>query len=136
MKLAVVAKDPLENGLRRCLNLGHTLGHALETASNFQLSHGQAVAIGIAFAFRLAVSRGQITQADESKAVSLLKAFALPISIPAEISAEKLLDPLFRDKKREGESIKMVLPAGSLGQVDYQSLIKRQEIEAMLSVFC
>ena len=136
MKLSVVAKDPIENGLRRCLNLGHTLGHALESAGNFQLSHGQAVAIGTAFAFRLSVSRGQISQTDESKAISLLKGAGLPTSVPTDISVEKLLDPLFRDKKSEGESIKMVLPANCLGEVDYQSAIKRQEIENMLSVFC
>jgi 3-dehydroquinate synthase len=136
MKLSVVAKDPIEKNLRRCLNLGHTLGHALETAGDFTLSHGQAVAIGTAFAFRLAVSRKQISEKDEAKAIDLLNKVGLPTSVPAEISTETLLDPLFRDKKREGEAIRLVLPAGSLGQVDYQSLIKRQEIEEALSAFC
>ena len=55
MKLSVVGKDPYESGLRRCLNLGHTLGHAIETVSDYNLSHGEAVSIGLAFALRTAV---------------------------------------------------------------------------------
>jgi 3-dehydroquinate synthase len=136
MKLAVVAKDPLESGLRRSLNLGHTLGHALEAASNFQLSHGQAVAIGMAFAFRLAVSRSQISKSDEQKALLLMEKSGLPIQIPTEIKPQTLPEAILHDKKRDGEGIKMVLPMSCLGQVDYRSFIKRQEIEDMLSAFC
>ncbi len=136
MKLAVVGKDPLESGLRRSLNLGHTLGHALEAASNFQLSHGQAVAIGMAFAFRLAVSRSQINKADEKKVIALIEKSGLPIQIPAGIKAETLIEAMFYDKKRDGEGIKMVLPQNTLGEVTYKDLIKRTEIENMLSVFC
>jgi len=136
MKLAVVAKDALENGLRRSLNLGHTLGHALESASNFQLSHGQAVAIGMAFAFRLAVARSLIKTADESKAISLIQASGLPVNVPTGISLEYLIESIFHDKKKEGDGIKMVLPINRLGEVTYKELLKRQEIENLLSAFC
>ena len=135
MKLAVVAKDPLESGLRRSLNLGHTLGHALETASNFQLSHGQAVAIGTAFAFRLAVSRSQISKAEEAKALSLMERSQLPVQIPKEIDSKILMEALFQDKKREVDGIKMVLPQNTLGEISYKDLVKKTEIENIFSLF-
>ncbi len=135
MKLAVVAQDALESGLRRCLNLGHTLAHALESTSNFALSHGEAVAIGIAFALHLAVSHKQLSESDSHRALNLLEVVGLPTKMSAGISVPILLDHLFRDKKREGEAIKMILPKDELGMVDYNELIKREEIEQRLTHF-
>jgi 3-dehydroquinate synthase len=135
MKLAVVAKDPQENGLRRCLNLGHTLGHALESVSNFTLSHGEAVSIGIAYAVYLAESYKQIDQMATGKALELLIAAGLPVKMPVNTQISPLLDYIFRDKKREGESIKMILPTCELGAVSYSQLIKRDEIEKRLYEF-
>jgi len=136
MKLAVVGKDPQELGLRRCLNLGHTLGHALESVTNFKLSHGEAVAIGMAFALHMAVARGQIGEADKHRALTLIEAVGLPTKMQEGISASMLVDILFRDKKREGEAIKMILPKNDLGLVEYKELIKREEIEQVLAQFC
>ena len=135
MKFAVVAKDPQENGLRRCLNLGHTLGHALESISNFTLSHGEAVAIGIAFALHMAASKKQLGEKGSQMALKLLESAGLPTKMPEGIAIPVLLDHLFRDKKREGEAIKMILPKDELGIVDYNELIKREDIEKSLLRF-
>ncbi len=135
MKLAIVATDPQEKALRRCLNLGHTLGHALESVSKFDLSHGEAVAIGMAFAFQMAVLRGQIGEADKHRALGLIEAAGLPTTIPKGLKVEALLDSMFLDKKREGEGIKMVLPRNDLGIVEYKELIKKSDIEITLAKF-
>lgn len=135
MKLAVVAKDPQENGLRRCLNLGHTLGHALESITNFSLSHGEGVAIGMAFVLHMAVLRKELEEKDKNQALALIERAGLPIKMSDGIYMPTLLDYLFRDKKREGEAIKMILPKDQLGIVDYNLLIKREEIERALVLF-
>ena len=135
MKLAVVAKDPYEESMRRSLNLGHTLGHALESISKFNLSHGQAVAIGIAFSVHLALANNQLNKPEASRIVNLLNLAGLPIKMPVGISMPGLLDYLLRDKKRLDRSIKMVLPQSPLGIVNYTQLIKDEEIKKELEHF-
>lgn len=135
MKLAVVAKDPLESDLRRCLNLGHSLGHALETASNFTLSHGEAVTIGMVFALHIAVARKQLSKENEAAVLTLIKAAGLPVAIPPEIQLEDIVEALFHDKKREGKSIKLVLPAGELGEVGFDEAYEMKDFEPLLRHF-
>jgi 3-dehydroquinate synthase len=129
MKLAVVAKDPLEVGLRRCLNLGHTLAHALEKATNYQLTHGQAVSIGLAFVLKLSVARDRISEEEAAKAITLLKKAGLPIQLPDSLPFEKIVEALSQDKKREKQAITMVLPKDRLGFVDYETPVNLSEIE-------
>ena len=135
MKLSVVARDPKENDLRRCLNLGHTLGHALEAATDFELSHGEAVAIGLVFAMSLSLEKNKMDESNLSRVKSLVKRAGLPIEAPSSISVEKLMKAMFHDKKRHGRSIKMVLPAESLGVVDYQADLEVAEIERSVASF-
>ncbi len=90
----------------------------------------------MAFAFRLAVSRSQISKADEEKALLFIEKSRLPMQIPADIDPKILLEALFRDKKREGEDIKMILPQNTLGEIRYKDLVKKQEIENTLLQFC
>lgn len=135
MKLAVVGKDPYEQGLRRCLNLGHTLGHALESMSNFALSHGEAVSIGIAFAVHISFLREQLSASEAERSINILRAAKLPVCMPADLSIPVLLDCLFRDKKREGEAIKMILPKGELGIVHYNEMLTRSQLEDYLIKF-
>lgn len=135
MKLSVAANDPLESGLRRCLNLGHTLGHAVESTSNFKISHGEAVAIGMAFALHTAVSEGQYPKSDALKVLSLIRKAGLPATIPDHMPAADLLTALFHDKKREGDGITMVLPKEGPGCVDFSRLVEKPEIERHLSNF-
>ncbi|MDI6854969.1 MAG: 3-dehydroquinate synthase [Deltaproteobacteria bacterium] len=108
IKARVVAADEREAGLRRILNFGHTLGHALEAASRFRLPHGQAVAWGMLAALEL--SRRLTGLSDEAAAYGrdLIKSFGLARKFPA-VSIEAVLSALPLDKKREGQNLVFVL---------------------------
>lgn len=133
MKLFVVGRDPHETtGLRRCLNLGHTLGHAIETVGGYQITHGEAVSIGMAFDYKLAQQRKLVTKSDADRVITLLKAANLPTEIPKDISKDKLVAAMSHDKKREGDGIKWVLPSGKLGTVDYDLSIPISDLSKLL----
>lgn len=104
VKLGIVGRDERERGDRRKLNFGHTLGHALEKI--FRLSHGEAVAVGMAAAARLSVRRGLLDRRDELRLTSLLKKAGLPVAM--KVPAALLRRALGRDKKREGLKIQFV----------------------------
>lgn len=133
MKLAVAAADPLEDNLRRCLNLGHTLGHALEKASNYELLHGQAVAIGLIFACQLSVKRNLISLDELDRLKRLVIQSGLPDKIPADIAADKLLEPMVHDKKRQDTVLKFVLPESHLGRVDFSVNIAVEDLPGLLA---
>ena len=107
-KQAVMA-DEFDTGCRRLLNLGHTLGHSIEKASHFDISHGEAVSIGISIMARSAASRGLCCQTDCDRIISLLKQFGLPTR--TSLCADVLVQHIFSDKKRSGDTITLVLPA-------------------------
>ncbi len=114
VKLAIVSRDPDERGERELLNLGHTLGHALEGAAGEGgpfLSHGEAVAIGTAFALRLAAETGVLADRDlPGRVEETLRALGLPVRPPAGVNRAALLRHLERDKKRRGGRARWVLP--------------------------
>jgi len=128
MKLAVVGADPYERGLRRALNLGHTLGHAIETVSAHSLTHGEAIAVGMAFALKLSVSRELIDGAAQARAIALMQKCGLPVELPEALDRQALLAAMAQDKKREGESIRFILPAKGLGNVDYAVDLTAEEV--------
>jgi len=135
MKLSVVAKDPQENDLRRCLNLGHTLGHALEVASDFELSHGEAVAIGLVFATSVSIKRNKIDKEFLPRLTAVLERSGLPARAPASVSVEKIIAAMLHDKKRQAQAIKMVLPEAALGVVNYHADINVAEVEQLVADF-
>jgi 3-dehydroquinate synthase len=109
-KIAVVERDPVEQGDRKLLNFGHTLGHAIETAGSYTgLRHGEAVAYGILFAGRLAVRQG-FGYALAERLRSLLARLGLP-PLP-ELDAGGLISLMARDKKARESGLSWVLPAG------------------------
>ena len=105
VKADVVAADPTEAGVRAHLNLGHTLAHALEIASEHALPHGEAVAYGLVFAAELGAARGWVDWRREAQA---LLAWVAPDALP-EVPWETLLALIGRDKKRLGSRRRMVL---------------------------
>lgn len=131
MKLFVVGRDPHESGLRRVLNLGHTLGHALETVGDYRTTHGEAVSIGLVFACRVAVSQGKLPKAECDRLIKLLKNLGLPIEIPEGLSKERLIETMSHDKKREGETLKLVLPTTKLGVVDFEVAVPLNELSKL-----
>ena len=100
LKADIVAGDERETaGKRDLLNYGHTLGHALETVGRYDLRHGEAVAIGLAFAARLARRLERIPGARESAVVDTIAGYGLPVSAPAGLDVDTVLDVMRRDKK-------------------------------------
>jgi 5-deoxy-5-amino-3-dehydroquinate synthase len=99
LKAAVVAGDEREGGQRALLNYGHTLAHALEIAHEFDLRHGEAVAVGLVFAAQLAHALGRIDAARIDDHRRVLAAYDLPMDLPSGANAEQLLQLMQRDKK-------------------------------------
>lgn len=109
-KARVVEDDEFDKGSRQLLNLGHTVGHAIEICSNLAISHGSAVAIGMVIVTRAAVNMGICPESDLYELIDILKANGLPTS--CEYSAKELAAVASTDKKRAGASISAVLPYG------------------------
>ena len=108
IKAAVVAEDPTEQNMRRILNYGHTIGHAVESGSNFELLHGEAVAIGIIGASIIEEKLG-IGGGHGGRTGKLLGELGLNLKIPAGIDKKTLINLLKRDKKSVNKWPKFVL---------------------------
>ena len=116
VKVAVVQEDPFEQGRRAVLNLGHTFGHAFETLSDFQLRHGEGVAMGIACAARLSVELGYAANDTADAIIALLERLDLPVHPPA-YPPDAVWRAMGADKKKEAGRLRFVLPR-SIGDVD------------------
>jgi 3-dehydroquinate synthase len=121
-KLAVVEADPTEKGVRSLLNLGHTFGHGVEAAGKFEkYTHGEAVAVGLAFAFRLAAQLGRVGPLAVAEAEAAIAGAGLPIRVPATV-ARRAVALMAHDKKRTAAGLRWVLPrqeGGSAGSVEW-----------------
>ncbi len=112
-KRDIVAADEFDRGCRQLLNLGHTVGHAIELRSDFAYCHGEAVALGMAVIARACAAKGLCAQ-DCARAVEdILARFDLPSS--CSFGAEELSALMYADKKRRGDTITLVIPQ-ALGQ--------------------
>lgn len=110
-KAEVVAQDEKESGLRAILNYGHTIGHAVESATGYCIvNHGEAVAIGMAAAGKLASTLNHWSQAAEQRQDALIQKTKLPASIPQNTGIETLLALLKGDKKVEDGRVRFILP--------------------------
>ena len=108
MKRDVVHEDEFDRGARALLNLGHTVGHAVEAASGFSLLHGQGVAIGLAVIARAAAKKGFCTQETAERIVGLLTGYGLPVETACP--AETLLQAAMSDKKLDGATLALIVP--------------------------
>jgi len=111
IKSGVVNADEKETGERRKLNFGHTLGHAVEKMAG--LPHGEAVSVGMAMAGTISIRRGLLREEEHQRLTKLLKRFRLPTSLDSlGLDPQTLLQTMRKDKKREGDSIHLVLLHG------------------------
>lgn len=108
IKRDLVAEDEFDTGARQLLNFGHTIGHAIEKCSGFDITHGHAVAIGMAVITKAAEKDGFCEKGTYNALCENLCANALPTE--CGFDAEKLYDVILSDKKRSGENITLVLP--------------------------
>jgi len=125
MKRDIVQEDEFDTGKRHLLNLGHTIGHAAELLSGYDISHGSAVAIGMAVITRAAVRKGVCPPECLDVLERLLARFQLPDK--TDFSANALYEAALNDKKRAGETITEVIPTG-LGK----SELMKMNVEALL----
>ncbi len=117
VKVKIVTEDAKEKGVRAKLNLGHTVGHAIEIATDFAVKHGEAVAIGTVEEARLAVREGLSPTDWVGKVADIFKAAKLPTELPQGLSLEGLSPIMKRDKKKEsGSTVLFALPC-ALGDV-------------------
>lgn len=117
IKTDVVNNDPFEKGERKKLNFGHTIGHAIE--NNSDLTHGEAVSVGMALATKLSEEMCGLNTEESSEVLSLLRKFELPVT--HKVSAETINDFLIKDKKKNRSSIDFIL-LNSIGEACIKSI--------------
>jgi 3-dehydroquinate synthase len=136
LKAQVVEEDEFETkGLRAALNYGHTFGHAFEALAGYgELLHGEAVAIGIVHASRLAERRGLIDRSLTERQISLLRSLHLPTRLPNELalSADDVLSRMRLDKKSVSGSLRFVLPIRA-GAVQTFSDVAESDVRGTLA---
>jgi len=116
VKIKVIESDPFERGLRATLNLGHTIGHAVETASGYRIRHGEAVAIGMVAEARLAERLGIACPGlSETIAVTLME-LGLPVKVPPNLHPDDIIHTIRYDKKMNSGVIRFTLPV-KIGEV-------------------
>lgn len=134
-KARIVAADEREGGLRAILNLGHTFGHAIETAQGYgHCLHGEAVAMGMVLAARLSAERGRLTPAEVDELVAWLDAVGLPTIPPDDIPVADWLAHMARDKKVVNGRLRLVL-LNAIGQAAIVDDVSQRELAGFLRRF-
>ena len=109
IKKGIVEIDEKELGIRKILNYGHTLGHAVEAESAFAVSHGDAVAMGMIAAAKISEKSGYLPEKDRQRIEELLRSLGLQDRIPDAVTAEGILSRIRYDKKKKGREVSFVL---------------------------
>ena len=117
VKIKVIEEDPYENGIRAALNLGHTVGHAIELVSKFNLRHGEAVAIGTVVEAKYAERIGMARQGLADQIAETMSALGLPIQIPDGMPYDEIIRTMGVDKKKSAKAIRFALPV-AIGKVE------------------
>jgi len=128
VKIKVIEEDPYEKGIRAALNLGHTVGHAVELVSKFKLRHGEAIAIGTVAEAKYAARVGLAVDGLVEAVTESFKALGLPIQIPEAMPREEIIRAMRVDKKKNAKAIRFALPV-EIGKVD---LVDVTDLESVL----
>jgi 3-dehydroquinate synthase len=135
IKADVVSKDEREGGLRAILNFGHTVGHAVETLSDYTSRHGEAVAIGMVYAAKLAHRTGLCDARVPERIEKLINAYGLPTSLSAmkpRPAVTRFMDMIQVDKKAEAGKVRFVLPK-KIGEVVITGEWGEQQLQELLA---
>jgi len=132
-KAEIVGKDELEGGIRAWLNLGHTFGHAIETATGYGTwLHGEAVATGMVMAADLSMRLGWISSGDASRIKNILQNYGMPVAPPADIEEQQYLDIMLSDKKARAGKIHFILLRG-IGRAEITSAVAPELLSQTLN---
>lgn len=135
IKAEVVAQDEREGGIRAILNLGHTFGHAIETASGYgNWLHGEAVGAGMVMAADMSHRLGWVDEIVYSRAKALIEQAKLPVSAPSEMTVEQFMSLMAVDKKNIDKKLRLVL-LKSLGQAVVTSDFEHDVLIQLLSEY-
>ncbi len=128
VKIKVIEEDPYEKGIRAALNLGHTVGHAVELVSKFKLRHGEAIAIGTVAEAKYAARVGLATVGLVEAVTESFKSLGLPVQIPEVMPREEIIRAMRVDKKKNAKAIRFALPV-EIGKVE---LVEVTDLESVL----
>lgn len=117
VKVRVIEEDPYEKGIRAALNLGHTVGHAVELVSQFELRHGEAISIGLVTEAKYAEQIGIAEKGLSTTIASVLSGLGLPVDIPKELPRQEILRAMRVDKKKDAARVRFALPL-RIGKVE------------------
>ena len=115
VKIEIIEADPTEQGLRASLNLGHTVGHGLESASDYSMSHGEAVAVGMIAEARLAEALGLAEVGISARIAAVFRRLGLATSYCGP-SPKEVREAMDSDKKRQAGRLRFSLPA-AIGEI-------------------
>ncbi len=132
LKKSIVEKDEREGGLRRILNFGHTIGHAVEQLSAYKLRHGESIAVGMVIEAGLAVRLGILPENERVRLTNLIRSYRLPTEIPARMRIPRIIDATFSDKKSVGGEVKYTLMK-SIGEGIPGIALSRSEVAKYLA---
>ncbi|MEW5959853.1 MAG: 3-dehydroquinate synthase [Chloroflexota bacterium] len=132
VKVRLVQADPFEQGRRAALNLGHTFGHAFERLSNFEIRHGEGVAMGLVGAARLAARLGHCSTQTTGRIIALLERLGLPVQ-PPPFDPATIWAAMATDKKRQGNTLRFILPR-AIGDVDIFDDVTQADVLATLEI--
>jgi 3-dehydroquinate synthase len=110
IKGSIVSRDVLEGGVRKILNFGHTIGHAVETLSNYRLAHGEAVSIGMTLEAMVAERVGIAAKGMAQEVREALSSAGLPVTLPEGMGADRIMEVMRADKKARAGSVQYALP--------------------------
>ena len=132
IKAKIVSEDEHEKkGKRLILNYGHTFAHAFEAATGYRMPHGEAVALGMVCAARLAVTRGLLGKETERRQNQLIQSAGLPAKVPKRFKMSRFIRPMMLDKKKKDGKLRFVLPE-AVGRVRVVDNVSPGEIKSVL----
>ena len=133
IKARIVAEDAREiSGERALLNFGHTVGHAIERATDFKIPHGDCIGMGMMAACAISIKRAGLSSRERDDVVSLLKQFQLPTQLPAEVDRERIVNSVVYDKKFLGGKIRFVLTP-RIGEAHVSNDVTMEDIQETIA---
>lgn len=131
VKVRIIQQDPFEKGIRAALNLGHTIGHAIEKVTHFGVSHGEAVAIGTVQEAKLAEQNGCAEAGLAAHIETLFSSVGLPTALPSGLSVQALKTAMSVDKKKADGLVRFALPA-AVGDVRINQVVSDQTLGVLV----